>query len=113
MIKFTYLNNQRILEKSLPWYFQTDSDNVLQQKHNELYPVIFDLLRRFGFAVSLDKWLHFARRKNGNILYQHLLGKQITEYFKVRIERVYTDEGLPYRKAIKTCHSKFYNIYPS
>ena len=57
-----------------------------------------DLLRRFGFAVSRDKWLYFARSKNDNILYQHLSGKQITEFFKVKIDRVY-----------KTCHSNFYN----
>ena len=89
IITFTYLNNQRILGKNLPWYFQTDSDNVLQQRRNELNPVNSSLLRRFGFAVSRDKWLHFARSKNDNILYQHLLGKQITEFFKVKMDRVY------------------------
>ena len=53
------------------------------------YPVNSDLLRRFGFAVSRDMWLHFVRSKNDNILYQHLLGKQITEFFKVKTDRVY------------------------
>ena len=48
-----------------------------------------DLLRRSGFAVLQDMWLHFARRKNDNILYQHLLAIQIKEFFKVKIGRVY------------------------